>query len=70
MNHVISLTGERKKLESFDAAAVGFNSATGGVPSVVALNDNSRALGKHLPSHHSSTQCVRTQSQEYLRAYH
>lgn len=62
--------GERRKLESFDAGLVGFNSATGGAPSVAAFNDSSGGLNKHLQSHHSSTQCVRTQSQEYLRAFH
>ena len=46
-----SLAGVGKKLESFDAVAAGFNSTTGGAPSVAALNDNSRALGKSLPGH-------------------
>ena len=62
--------GAGKKLESFDAVAAGFNSATGGAPSIMALNDANRALGKNLAGHHSSTQCVRTQSQEYLRPAH
>jgi hypothetical protein len=70
LNHNGTLTGVGKKLESFDAVAAGFNSATGGAPSIAALHDNSRALSRHLPGHHSSTQCVRTQSQEYLRPFH
>lgn len=63
------VAGARRKLESFEAAAAGFNSATGGAPSVAVFNDNSGGLSKNLHGHHSSTQCVRTQSQEYLRAF-
>ena len=62
--------GVNANLAGFEAVVAGKSSATGSGPAGTGPRESKKALGQGQPGHNSSSQFVRTQSQEYLRSFH